>query len=138
MSGYRTYAWAAAATAVRDPDHEWTPTGLDIASEIVFLVDRELREKGRAPVVDTPDMLAIFAIGVDMKALNLQVDPDDGTKTSESAPMGGILVVLADPLTRRVIWVGRAGGDIAENPTVELVKRRLEHAITSMFAEFPD
>ena len=52
LSGYRTYAWAAAATAVRDPDHEWTPTGLDIASEIVFLVDRELREKGRAPTAE--------------------------------------------------------------------------------------
>jgi len=137
LSGFKTYAWAAAAAAVRDPDHAWTPTGLNVGSEIAFLVDRELRERGRTSVVDSPDMLAMFAVGVDMKALNVKVDPEDGTETSEIAPMGGIMVVLADPASRQVIWVGRAGADIADNPSVDLVKRRLEYAITKMFKDFP-
>ena len=42
IDGFETYAWVAAGAAVRDPDHEWTPSGLDIGSEIMFLVDREL------------------------------------------------------------------------------------------------
>src|SRR5210317_809156 len=68
LAPYRTYAWAAAAASVRDPDRAWTPTGLDVGAEIMFHVDRELRARGRTPVIDEPDMLAIFAVGVDMKA----------------------------------------------------------------------
>jgi hypothetical protein len=137
LSPYRTYTWAAAAAAVRDPDREWTPTGLDVGSEIMFLVDRELRERGRTSVVDKPDMLAIFAVGVDMKALNVTVDPDTRIVSSETAPRGGISIVLADPETRQAIWIGRAMGDISDNATLELAKRRIEYAITEMFADFP-
>ena len=137
LTPYRSYTWAAAAASVRDPDRAWTPTGLDVGAEIMFLVDRELRERGRTQVVENPDMLAIFAVGVDMKALNVTVDPDTRIETSESAPRGGVVIVLADPETRQAIWIGRAVGDISDEATTELVKRRLEYAISEMFSDFP-
>ncbi len=137
LAPFRTYAWAAAAAAVRDPDHEWTPTGLDVGAEIMFLVDRELRERGRTAVVDEPDMLAIFAVGVDMKALDVRVDPETRIEISKTTPRSGVVIALVDPQTRQAIWIGRATGEMSDGPTIELVKRRLEHAITTMFADFP-
>ena len=38
------------SAAIRDPDREWTPSGLDVGAELRFLVDRELRERKPQPV----------------------------------------------------------------------------------------
>ena len=137
LTPYRTYAWAAAVAAVHDPDGEWTPSGLDIGSEIMSLVDRELRERGRSPVVENPDMLVMYAVGIDTEALDVKIDPDTRIETSEVVPRAAIGIVLADPQTRQAIWVGRAVGDLSDKATIERVKRRLEYAITQMFADFP-
>jgi hypothetical protein len=137
LNGYKTYAWAAAAAAVRDPDGDWTPTGLDVGSEIMFLVDRELRDRGRSAVIEDPDLLAIYAVGVDMKALDVKVDPEDRVMESQINPRGGVMIVLVDNDTRRAIWIGRAVGDISDKPSIDLTKRRLDNAITRMFAKFP-
>ena len=137
LGSRRTYAWAAAAAAVRDPDREWTPTGLDVGSEITFLVDRELRERDRSAVIEAPDMLAIYAVGVDMKALDVKVDEEDRTVRSETTPRAGLTIVLVDRESRRAMWIARAVGNLSAKPSVELVKRRLENAVRRMFAEFP-
>ena len=138
VEGFDTYAWVAAAAAVRDPDRRWTPSDLDVASEVKFLVDRELRKHGRSPVVRDPKMVALFAIGVDMKAVEVSVNPESGTKTFEEAPKGAVFVFLVHPRTRYVVWAGRAIGDVGEAPTIEEAKARLDHAITEMFADFPN
>jgi len=138
VEGFDTYAWVAAAAAVRDPEHRWTPSGLDVASELKFLVDRELRKHGRSPVVRDPKMVALFAVGVDMKAVEVSVNPDSGVKTFEEAAKGALFVYLVHPRTRYVVWAGRAIGDVADAPTIEEAKARLEHAVTRMFADFPN
>ena len=137
IQGFKTYAWVMAAAAVRDPDREWTPSGLDVGSEIMFLVDRELRERDCSPVVKEPAMLAIFGVGVDMQSLDVKLDPESGLKEFELSPKGGVVVLLAHPRTREVFWAGRAIADITNAPTLEDGKRRLEHAITTMFEEYP-
>lgn len=137
VAEYKTYAWAAAAALVRDPKGAWTPSGLDVGSEIMSLVDRELRAKGRAQVVENPDMIAVFAVGVDMKAQDIQIDQEDGSKNFETVPRGGVMIALADTETRRVIWAGRAVGKITDKPSVELAQKRLDHGIKELFAKFP-
>ncbi len=137
LTGYGTYAWAAAAAAIRDPDREWTPIDLDIGAEIQFLVDRELRERGLTKVVRGPDLLAIYAVGVDMKALNVEVDEDDVERFGE-VPKGGVLIILADPASRRAIWAGAAVAELLEEPDRELTKQRIDYAISKMFKDYPN
>ena len=138
IEGFDTYAWVGAGAAIRDPDRQWTPSGLDVGAEIMFLVDRELREIGRSPVVRDPKMVALFGIGLDMKALDVKVDADEGTKTFTPSPKGGVIVLLVHPRTREVFWAGRALADVTDAPTIEETKSRLEFAISKMFEGFPD
>ncbi|MHC5066537.1 MAG: DUF4136 domain-containing protein [Planctomycetota bacterium] len=136
LSSYKTYSWAAAAAVIRDAAGTWEAPDLNIGSEIMYLSNRELRKKGMTEVVDSPDLAAIYAVGVDMEALDVVVDEDSREKTTEAAPKGGVLIILVDPGTRRVVWSGRATADISENPSQELAKKRLDYAITEIFKQF--
>ena len=111
----------AAAALVRDPDREWAPPNLDIAGEIEFLVNRELRAKGMTEVFDSPDVLVVYAVGVDMKALNVVDDPKDDSVQFDEVPKGGVVVILADPESLSVMWVGSAvAGEIKVNAAIRL------------------
>lgn len=134
LKGFGTYAWAAEAAVVRDPEGEWTPSDLDIGAEIRFLVDRELRDKGLLEVVESPDMLVIYGVGVDMESLDIVVD-QDGEQFTE-VPRGDLVVVLVDAESRHVAWVGAATGELQDEPTAELTQARLDHAISRMFTGY--
>ena len=138
FDGYESYAWSLEAAVVRDPDREWVPTDLNIANEIKFLVNRELRAIGMTEVATSPDVLAMYAVGVDMKALNVVDDPRDDAVQFENVPKGGLVLVLADPETLNVIWVGSAVADLMDEPTPELAKERLNYAVKKMFKKFPN
>jgi len=135
---YKTYAWRAAAAVVRDPGGNWTPSNLDIGSEIVSLVDREMAKQGLVQVVDQPELHLIYAVGVDMENIDVVVDEESDADTLKNVPRGGLLVIAADPATREVVWVGGASGEVQDNPSAELVKKRLDYAITKMFMDYPD
>ena len=135
FGGYETYAWLAAAALVRDPESEWAPPNLDVGAEIKHLVDRELRAWGMTQVVDSPDVHVIYAVGVDMKALD--VVHSNGEWRFEQTPQSGLMVLLSDPETRRVMWVGAVAAELREEPSSELAKRRLDYAITKMFKRSP-
>ena len=137
FDGYNTYAWAAAAAIVRDPDHEWTAPDLNIGAEIKHLVDRELRARDMTEVVNSPDVFVTYAVGVDMKALDVVVGDEDGVERWENVPKGAVMIILTDPQTRRVMWYGTAEGDIEEHRTLEVSRDRLDHAITKMFKKSP-
>ena len=136
FDGYKTYMWAAAAAVVRDAAGTWKPPELDIGSEIMFLVNRELRAKGLTEVTESPDVAVIYAVGVDMEALDVVVDEEGGEESSEPAPKGGLMIILIEPDTRRVVWSGRATANLMENPTPELAKQRLDFAISELFAQY--
>jgi len=137
FGGYRSYAWTLAAAVVRDPDREWAPPNLDIAGEIKFLVNRELRARGMTEVSDSPDVLVMYGVGVDMKALNIVDDPKDDSVQFEQVPKGGVVVIFADPESLSVMWVGSAVADLMEEPTAELAKKRLEYAVKKMLKKLP-
>ena len=102
----------------------------------MFLTNRELRGKGMTEVVDSPDVAVIYAVGVDMEALDVVVDKKSGEETTKPTPKGAVLIVLIDPNTRRVLWAGHATANISEKPTPELAKKRLDYAITELFKQY--
>jgi hypothetical protein len=138
VSEYKTYAWGAAMAVVRDPEREWSPSTLDIGQEIKFLVNRELDRNGLVRVVDDPDVLLAYAVGVDMANLDYVKAPEGSEEQMKSVPKGGVLVIMVDPASGRAVWAGGATGDIQDEPTAELTKKRLDYAITEMFKDFPD
>ena len=136
FDGYKTYKWAAAAAIIRDAGGSWTAPELDIGAEIVFLANRELRGKGLTEVTHSPDIAVLYAVGVDMDALDVIVDKKDGETTEKPSPKGAVMIILIEPDTRRVIWTGRATANVQANPTTELSKQRLDYAITELFKKF--
>lgn len=138
FGGYDTYAWSLEAAVVRDPDQEWVPTDLDIAGEIRFLVNRELRGKGMTEVFKSPDVLVMYALGVDMKALDVVDDPNEDEVQFEKIPKGGLVLLFADPESHNVMWVGSAVANLMDKPTPELAKKRLNYAVKKMFKKFPN
>jgi hypothetical protein len=136
LSTYSTYMWAAEAAVIRDPEGKWNPGNIDIGAEIVFLANRELRNRGYSEVVSDPGLLAIYAVGIDMMSLNVTFDEEDRARFEE-VPKGGVAVVLADAETRNAVWVGSAVAELLEEPDEELSKKRVDYAITQMFKSLP-
>jgi hypothetical protein len=137
FSGYSTYAWGGSAAVIVDPRGDWTPVDLNVGSEIMFLVDREMRKRGLAEVHSNPDVIVVYAVGVDMTALDVVIDDKTQGEQFEEIPKGGVLVVLSDPVSRRPMWAGSAVADLMDKPDDAVVRARLDYAITQMFKKLP-
>ena len=134
LKAYKTYAWLGSASVLNDPEGKWYPAKLDVASEIKFLIDRELRSNGLSEVADQDAEVAIsFFTGVDMEAKSLKADPKTQVEIPTNVPKAALIVVALDVQTGLVIWMGVATGDINEGATLEDSKARLDYAITKMF-----
>lgn len=137
FDGYSSYMWVAAAAVVRDPEAEWTPPDVDISAEIMFLVNRELRERDLSEVATTPDLLVMFGLGIDMKNFAEVVNAEDGTTSFENVPEGAVVVVMTDPETHKVVWIGSAKSEIKGERTTKDKRERLDWAISEMFEQSP-
>jgi hypothetical protein len=78
-----------------------------------------------------------YAAGIDMEALQLNVDPTTEMKMVENVPQGGLVVALIDSDSGFVIWVGTATAEIQEDPDTKTVKARLDYAVSKMFKQLP-
>jgi hypothetical protein len=137
FNGYKTYDWLGAAAIVHDAYGRWEPPQFDADAEIVFLIDRELRRRGMSQSSVDPDMVVAYAAGIDMEALQLNVDPTTEMKMVENVPQGGLVVALIDSDSGFVIWVGTATAEIQEDPDTKTVKARLDYAVSKMFKQLP-
>ncbi len=137
FSAYKSYAWLGSATIVYDETGRWEPPAFDADSEIKFLIDRELRKRGMVEDSFTPDMIVVFAAGVDMDVMQYKVDPESEIDVLENVPLGALSIVLVDAETEVVIWAGLATAEIQDDPTTEVVKKRLDYAVTNMLKELP-
>ena len=137
FSGYTTFAWLGAAGLLNDPRGTWAGPEFDMGSEVKFLIDRELREKGMTQVVASPSVAVAFALGIDMEALELVQDPSSEIELIENSPKGALVIVLLDPATRRPVFAGAAVADILDNPPKETVKKRLDYAVTQILKGVP-
>ena len=137
MSGYNTYAWLATAAILNDPNGQWEPLQFDADSEVKFLIDGELRERGMSESSSDPDLAVVFAAGVDMDALGLKVGDETRIDMLKNVPQGALIVALVDVRTGFVAWVGVAAGEIQESPDTATVKARLAYAVSEMFKKLP-
>jgi len=137
FKGYKSYAWLGSAGVLNDPEGKWKQPNFDVDHEIRFLIDRELRKRGVLVATGKPDMVVAYALGVDMAALKLKENPETKTKMLENVPKGALTVILADAKTRYVIWIGKATSQVQQNPDMEIVKKRLDYAVTQMMNKIP-
>lgn len=137
LSGYKSYNWTSVKAVLNDPEGKWQPTELDIASDIKFLIDSELRDREIFSTTGTPDLIVSFFIGVDMAIMELEEDPETKKSILNNLPKAGLVVVLVDYATRYVVWMGVAEGDVHENRTDDHVRARVQYAVKEMFKLFP-
>jgi hypothetical protein len=133
----KTYTFVGGIGALFDSGGEWAPRELDIASEISWLVEREMKARKFTAVTQEPDVLVVFAVAVDMEALVAKYDKDKSIWFIENVPTGALFVALLDPVTTEAIWLGAAAADILEDPDKEIVKKRLDHAVKEIFRTLP-
>ena len=137
LSGYTSYAWLGAAAIVFDEHGQWEPPQFDADAEIKFLIDRELRKHGMTESSANPDLIVAFAAGIDMATMEIKIDPESNLETLENVPMGALAVILIDGGTGLAIWVGVATAEIQEDPEQDVIKKRLDYAVSSMFKQLP-
>ncbi|MDX2512594.1 MAG: DUF4136 domain-containing protein [Desulfobacterales bacterium] len=137
FSGYHTYAWLGAAAIVNDAYGQWEPPAFDADAEIKYLIDRELRKRGMLQNSVDPDVIIAFGAGIDMDALELQVDPQSKMENLANVPKGGLAIAMVDSDSGFTIWLGVATADIQDQPDAKTVKARLEYAVTQIFRKYP-
>ena len=137
FSGYKTYAWFAAAQIVFDPEGQWEPRNIDIDAEVQNIINSELRMRGKAEDLSNPDMLVAYAAGVDMTTLGLKQNPETKEKLLENIPKAALVVALIDAETGYVIWIGEAVGEVQQQADEATVQARIKYAIGEMFRLLP-
>jgi hypothetical protein len=137
FNAYKTYAWLGTAAVVNDPYGLWKTPSFDAVAEIKHQIDRQLRKRGMTESYSNPDLMVVFAAGVDMETFKLKMAPETKMHILENAPTGGLIVALVDGKSGYVNWVGVAAAEIQKKPDERIAKKRLEYAVTEMFKKLP-
>lgn len=137
LQAYKTYAWLGSAQIVVDSIGRWEPPGFDTDDMVRELIDRELQARGMRLDDSNPDIFVAYAAGIDMDVLELKIDPDTKRQIFENIPQGALAIVLVDAKTEQPVWVGAATANIAESPKDEVVRKRLDYAVSEMLALLP-
>ena len=137
LNGYKTYAWLGKAALLKDPDKKWQPPKMNIAGDIKYLIDRELRKRNIYSSVSNPELAVVFFLGVDMEAMKLKMDPQTKAEILKNIPAAALVIALIDTKTKLVVWMGKATAELQENPDDEVVRERLDYAVTEMMKKMP-
>lgn len=137
FSNYKSYAWLGSAAIINDSAGQWEPPGFDADAEIKFLIDSELRERGMSEDSVNPDLIVAFAAGIDMDMLRIELDPESYITTLTNVPQGALVVILIDGNSGLAVWAGVAKADIQIDPGPDVVKKRIEIVIRSLFRMLP-
>jgi hypothetical protein len=137
FDGYKSYAWLETAEIVFDPDGQWEPSDMDLDSELRFIINDKLRDRGMLEANENPDMYVVFFVGVDMAAQGLKEDPDTKMQMLVDMPQAGLVVGFIDADTGYLIWVGVAEGDAVGDRDLDDTRKRLEYAVKKMFKQIP-
>jgi hypothetical protein len=137
FSGYKTYAWLAAAQLLHDPEGQWEPRNVDLDSEIQLMIKGQLSQRGIVETNTDPDMFVAYATGVDMAALGLKQNPETGDKLLENIPRAALVVALIDADSGFVIWLSEAVGEVQQKADAATVRARVDYAVREMFRLLP-
>lgn len=138
LAAYKSFAWQTSETVLHDGTGVWAPKDADTQSEIEFLVDKGLREKGLTVVKERPDLLVALMIVADVNDVE-EIEKTRGDSLSSFDPVGqgALLVELIDAQTGKTVWMGGAEGELRQSRTPEESKQRLSYAVDKMFAQLP-
>ena len=138
ISAYKSYAWDLNAGVIQDRTGAWVSKDIDVQSEVQFLIDKKLRDRGMTQVQSSPDLLVALLILADVKELQ-QLKDKHGEVVGTLDPVGnGALVVeLVDSQTGKTVWLSAAEGEVRGSNTVEVAKERLAYAVDKMFDKLP-
>lgn len=136
LNNYRTYAWAGSAQIIFDPVGQWEQPTLDTDEEVRFVVNRELRNRGINQVENDPDLLVIFAAGIDTTALELKQDPKQNKEVMANIPKAALLIALVDARTGYVAWSGYAVGDAQQQQSIDDIRIRIDYAVREIFKPY--
>jgi len=137
LNGYKSYAWLGKAALLKDPGKKWQPPKMNVAGDIKYLIDRELRKKKIFSTVSNPGLAVVFFMGIDMEAMKLKMDPETKSEMLKNVPAAALVVALIDAKTELVVWIGKATAELNENPSDEVVRERLDYAVTEMMKKMP-
>ncbi len=132
-NNYKTYDWLGSFSLLNDPNNTWQPPDVNIAGDIKFLIDRELRKKGIQRANDTPDLTVTFLVGVDMENQILKLDPDTKIELKKKIPKAALVVALMEVDSGDIVWLGVADAEIQKGVTAEVMRQRLDYAVREMF-----
>ena len=138
LKGYKTYAWLASMGVVKDPKGTWKPLGFDVDAELRFMIDKELRGRGMTPVEQTPDALVVYLVlaSTDAQPQNIkQWFGKDADLANKEA--GALIIGIADPQTRKMVWAGAAIAQGRKGRTPEEARTRLGIGVKKIFQLFP-
>lgn len=138
FSEYKSYDWLGSAAILNDPENVWESVGVDVAGDIKYLIDRELRKRQLFKTSGRPDLAVSFFVGVNMDNQELKIDEETKIELKKTIPKAGLVVVLSEVTSGKVVWIGVATGDVQKNRTPELVRERLDFAVTEMFKRLPN
>lgn len=136
-NNYKTYDWLGSFSLLNDPNNTWQPPDVNIAGDIKFLIDRELRKKGIQRANDTPDLTVTFLVGVDMENQILKLDPDTKIELKKKIPKAALVVALMEVDSGDIVWLGVADAEIQKGVTAEVMRQRLDYAVREMFKLLP-
>ena len=137
FKGYSRYTWLGSAAIVYDPKGKWEVPNFDADSEIKFHIDTELRARGMTEDSLDPDIVVVFAAGIDMESMEFDIDLESNLATLENVPLGALTIILMDAKTGLAIWAGSATAEIQESPGEEVIKKRIAYAVRTMFKKMP-
>ena len=138
MAGYKSYAWDTNAGVLHDSTGAWVPKDVDTQSEVQFLIDKKLRERGMTVAQSSPDLFVSMLILADVKELE-EIKSKHGDTVTGLDPVGkgALLVELVDAQTGKTVWLGAAEGDVRGSNSLEVSKQRLAYAVDQLFDRLP-
>jgi hypothetical protein len=138
IAAYKSYAWDLNAGVIQDRTGAWVSKDIDVQSEVQFLIDKKLRDRGMTQAQSSPDLLVALLILADVKELQ-QLKDKHGEVVGTLDPVGnGALVVeLVDSQTGKTVWLSAAEGEVRGSNTTEVAKERLAYAVDKMFEKLP-
>jgi hypothetical protein len=128
LDGYKTYQIVDGSGIVDDTK---SANVKELNADMRQMMNTELANKGKTKVDANPDFYVAYAAGSDMEAVTMKLDAA-GKVEVKARPEAGILLVLIDAQTGKIIAISAADAE-AKNLPLKDTKKRLKYAINKMF-----
>jgi hypothetical protein len=119
FSKYKTYAWGTPKQKAPDPNHPLDDIDAALQAEGLQKVGSDAK----------PDLLVAFSVG------NKLVYVIQGLRRNPIVKQGTLVVELADPQSKRIVWWGVGEDTLTDNRDKDLPM--IQRTISKMFKKYP-